>query len=50
MYKFSIKDCFKFIVGFVGMISLGFLFLIGVGFYESEISGSEYVSTVESQL
>ena len=40
----SRKDFFKFAFGFMGMISLGFAVLVGVGFYEMEISGTGALS------
>lgn len=44
----SHKDFFKFAFGFVGMISISFVLLVGVGFYQEEISGSGGLSSAKT--
>lgn len=44
------KDFFRFLLGFVGMISLGFVLLIGVGFYQVEIAGPKSLSATNIDL
>ncbi|MES2088046.1 MAG: hypothetical protein V4467_03580 [Patescibacteria group bacterium] len=44
----SKKDFLKFAFGFMGMISVSFLLLVGVGFYQVEISDANKLSSVET--
>jgi len=39
MFKYFDRTFFKFLFGFVGMLSLGFIVLMGIGYYEVEVQG-----------
>ncbi len=44
MSKFPKNDSLKFVLGFLGMISLGFAILVAVGFYEVEVKDHQELS------
>ena len=39
MFKYFDKTFFKFVLGFAGMLSLGFIVLMAIGYYEVEMQG-----------
>ena len=43
------KDFFRFAFGFVAMVSLGFVLLLGIGFYQVEIAGTKNISAARAQ-
>ena len=44
------KDFFRFAAGFIGMLSLGFVLLLGIGFYQIEIAGTKNLSAAEVKV
>ena len=43
-------DFFKFFLGFVGMISLGFFALVAIGAYQVEIAGDRNISGTNTNI
>jgi len=46
MLKYFDRAFFKFLIGFVGIITAGFIVLIAVGYYQVETQGSNSVFTL----
>ena len=50
MRSFLEKDTVKFFLGFVGVLSIGLVSLIAIGFYQVEIGGAKNLSATVSSI